>query len=177
MLEKDDRPTRGFGKLPEREGPKRAPRGGGSGNGGGGGGEKGDDEDKKRIASLNQEVRGLSGLRDRASAAEAALAQLRREHTAATSAPKVKKVQAVTPGTLQLKRYASSSTSSTVYPKTRAAPARLLRIRPTHPMTKNVAQGRTMTIPSHATIFPVPDSSIRLVAGSIRHHEIAAMIT
>jgi len=44
------------------------------------------DADRKRIAVLNQEVRGLSGLRDRVAAAEAALARLRREHTAATAA-------------------------------------------------------------------------------------------
>src|SRR4051812_17233 len=46
-------------------------------------------------------------------------------------------------------------------------------MRATLPMTKNVAQGTSMTTPSQETIFPVPERSMCFVAASIRHHEIA----
>jgi DNA repair protein SbcC/Rad50 len=44
------------------------------------------DEDRDRIASLREQVRGLPGLRERVKLAEQAITQLRREHSAATSA-------------------------------------------------------------------------------------------
>jgi DNA repair protein SbcC/Rad50 len=44
------------------------------------------DEDRARIASLRNEVRDLPALRERLTAAEGAVAQLRRQHTEATSA-------------------------------------------------------------------------------------------
>jgi DNA repair protein SbcC/Rad50 len=44
------------------------------------------DEDRERIASLRNEVRDLPALRERVTAAEGAVAQLRRQHTEATSA-------------------------------------------------------------------------------------------
>jgi exonuclease SbcC len=43
------------------------------------------DEDRTRITNLREQVQGLPALRERATAAEHALAQLRREHTTATS--------------------------------------------------------------------------------------------
>src|SRR5215218_2209422 len=64
-----------------------------------------------------------------------------------------------------------------VYANTRTAPAKLLSARATRPITKNVTHGTTSTIPSHATIFPVPPSSVWRVASSIRHHEIPAATT